>query len=142
MTWRQLLREKRVEKRPADKVEIDQLRTMVERQLKDAAISALSEEQRFIIAYDAARLIATMAIRSAGYRVKEHHGFHYNTFQAFRIALGSSIADITAYLDQCRKKRNLLTYDAPYSVATTEVDELLQKVKALKQTVEIWIADH
>ena len=68
MTWKQLLNEKRVEKRPADKEEMHQLRIMVDRRLKDAAISALSEEQRFSIAYDAGQLLATMALRAAGYR--------------------------------------------------------------------------
>ncbi len=139
MNWRQLLNEGRVEALPANKPELDDLRRLVARCLQDAALP-LSADNKFGIAYSAARALATIAVRASGYRVRPYGGGHYNTFLALKAALGSSIDPLAAYLNLCREKRNELTYEASNVVTDTEAEELVVKTAELQRIVDAWIA--
>src|SRR5688572_13029398 len=112
MSWRKLLAENRVEAIATSLEEIAGLRDLVSRNLKDASLSGLSVDGRFAMAYNAARLLSTIAIRVSGYRVKGHGGAHFNTFLALEAAMGASISSLAGYFDSCREKRNELSYDA------------------------------
>ncbi|MCK4340788.1 MAG: hypothetical protein KAY37_03585 [Phycisphaerae bacterium] len=91
------------------------------------------------MAYNAARTLATMAIRAAGYRVKQTGGAHYNTFLALEAAMDPSVATIAAYLNNCRVKRNELSYGAAALVSESDAGELLEKTEQLRRLVEDWI---
>jgi len=52
---------------PTSRDEIKSLLTIVNRDLKDANVAAISEDRRFEAAYSAARTGATIALRSSGY---------------------------------------------------------------------------
>lgn len=131
----------RVEPHVTSKAELDDLRAAIERNLADAAIKELSADNRFSIAYQAALLAAKMAVACAGYRVKGQ-GAHQATFQALKLALGSSVNTTAAYLDRCRRKRNDLAYDSEGVVSATDATELLKEAKALHKDVKAWIAKH
>lgn len=122
-TWAKLLAEKRVAAEPATKQEIDDLRAVVARSLRDSKAINLSADGKFGFAYNAVRSLATMAIRAAGYRVKSHGGGHFNTFIALE-AVSPAFAASAAYFDICRQKRNELSYDEADVVSETEADEL------------------
>ena len=92
------------------------------------------------MAYNAARTLATIAIRAAGYRVRQTGGAHYNTFLAMETALGSSASTLATYFDNCRVKRNELIYDAANRVGENDAGELLKNAKKLRVLVEDWIA--
>ena len=64
---------------------MDNLRSIVTRSLKDVTAPGLSADGRFIMAYDAARTLSLMIVRSAGYRPRAV-GSHYNTFVALEAA--------------------------------------------------------
>ena len=68
MTWAKLLADKTVSALPSTKGELDNLRSIVTRSLKDVTAPGLSADGRFIMAYDAARTLSLMIVRSAGYR--------------------------------------------------------------------------
>ncbi len=91
------------------------------------------------MAYSAARLHATRAVRAAGYRVRQRGGAHYNTFLALEAALGPGAADLVAYLDSCREKRNALAYDAGQAVSTSEADDLVREAAKLRGLVDTWL---
>ncbi len=55
MTWKKLLDTKRVEAHATSKQELDDLRRAVNRNLRDAAIRGLSADNKFGLAYEAAR---------------------------------------------------------------------------------------
>jgi hypothetical protein len=93
------------------------------------------------MAYSAARLHAVRAVRAAGYRVRQRGGAHYNTFVALEVALGPASADLVAYLDSCREKRNALAYDAGQAVSATEADELVREVAKLRAVVDAWLRE-
>lgn len=131
--------EKRVERVPPSAEELDGLRELLARNLNDARLSGLSADGRFAMAYNAARLLSTIAIRAAGYRVRGHAGAHYGTFVALEAAMGSSVSDIAGYFDTCRRKRNELSYDTAGIASDGEAAELLEKATAFSALVEDWL---
>jgi len=139
VSWKQLLKEGRVEALPANKPELDDMRQLVARCLKDSAFP-LSPDSRFGLAYNAARTLAAMAVHAAGYRIKHRGGGHYNTFLALKAAMGPSIHTMADYLDLCREKRNELSYEAANVVTDTDADELVTKTEELRKNIESWIA--
>jgi hypothetical protein len=67
MSWKKLLTNKNVAREPPSKVELDNLRSIVARSMKDVAAPGLSADARFVMAYDA-RTLSLMIVRAAGYR--------------------------------------------------------------------------
>jgi hypothetical protein len=139
--WKKLLDTNRVQTHSTSKPEIDDLRGAVARNLQDAAIDALSADNRFGLAYEAALLVAKMAIACAGYRVKGQ-GAHQTTFLALQLVLGPSAEKTASYFDRCRRKRNEISYDMADVATDTEVKEILSKAQKFQQTVEAWIANN
>jgi hypothetical protein len=68
MSWAKLLADKRVTRVRPSKAELDNLRSIVTRSLKDVTAAGLSADARFIMAYDAARTLSLIIVRAAGYR--------------------------------------------------------------------------
>jgi uncharacterized protein (UPF0332 family) len=141
MSWKNLKSQGKVDPHVTSKAELDDLRAVVERNLDDASIQELSDDNRFGIAYQAALLSAKMAIACAGYRVKGQ-GAHQTTFQALKLAMGSTVNATADYLDRCRRKRNEMTYDSEGVVSTVDAEELFRKAKEFSEAVEAWIAKH
>ena len=139
MTWKELLAAQRVEPHATSKQELDDLRSAIRRNLRDAALPGLSADNKFGLAYEAGLLLAKMAVACAGYRVKGQ-GAHQTTFIAVKIAIGSSIAKTTSYLDRCRRKRNEISYDMAGLASDTEAAELVAEMKIFQRTVEDFIA--
>jgi uncharacterized protein (UPF0332 family) len=137
-TWKKLLETRRAETHVTSKQEIEDLRSAVGRNLRDAAIDALSPDNRFGLAYEAAMLLAKMVLACAGYRVKGQ-GAHQTTFLALKLALGASSNKTASYFDRCRRKRNAISYDTANVVTDTEVNEILEKAGIFHETVEAWI---
>jgi hypothetical protein len=135
MTWAKLLASNNVTRQPATKKELDNLRSIVSRSLKDVTAPGLSADARFIMAYDAARTLSLMIVRSSGYRPKAAGG-HYNTFLALEIANGQ-FAKLSAY--GCRMKRNASEYDFAGGVTDTDADGLLKTVQQFAIDAEAWI---
>jgi hypothetical protein len=141
MNWKSLQTQGRVERHATSLSELGELRAAIERNLDDAAIKQLSQDNRFLIAYQAALLTAKMAVACAGYRVKGQ-GAHKTTFQALKLAMGPSMTQACDYFDRCRRKRNDLTYEAEGLVSAEDAAELLRQAKLLDRRVEAWIENH
>jgi len=90
MTWQQLLANGRAQAYATSKQELDDLREVIERDLSDAAIPALSADRRFATAYNAVLQLAKMAIACAGYRVSARSGHHQTTCRGSRTRDGQS----------------------------------------------------
>ena len=138
MSWTTLLSGNRVAAEPTSKAELDRLRSIVVLRLSDVDAQGLSDEQRFIIAYDAARTLSTMVVRASGYRPKKAGG-HYNTFVALAAA-DPAFAQLSAYFNVCRMKRNESEYDFAGSITKAEADELADRSRRFVVEVESWIA--
>jgi hypothetical protein len=141
MNWKTLRAQGKLDQHSTSKVELDDLRAAIARNLQDAAISSLSADNRFSIAYQAALLSAKMAIACRGYRVKGQ-GAHQTTFQALPLAMGAALKPTADYFDRCRRKRNDLMYDHEGSVSASDAVELFQRATNFHEKVEGWIAIH
>ena len=118
--------------------ELHDLRGIVERDLKDASIEGLSADRRFATAYNAVLQLAKMVLACTGYRVTGI-GHHLTTFEALELAIGPSAADLCAYFDTCRRKRNQVDYDFTDAATETEALELIEKAHEFNGLVEVWI---
>jgi hypothetical protein len=133
--------EKRVERHATSKQELDDLRMAVERNLRDAAIAQLSADNRFGLAYEAALLLAKMAVACAGYPVKGP-GSHQTTFSGLKLAVGPDMAKNVSYLERCRRKRNELSYDSAGVVTETEAAEIHARVRLMQKAIEEWVTEN
>ncbi len=90
-----------------------------------------------MLAYDAARTLSLIVVRSEGYRPRSV-GAHYNTF----LALGTADAgfnELSVYFDICRMKRNNCEYDCAGVVSDTDADRLLETVKEFVVDAAAWL---
>jgi hypothetical protein len=136
MSWAKLLG-RYVTAEPTSKAELDNLRSIVTRSLQDAVAAGLSADTRFVLAYDAARTLSLIVVRSEGYRPRSG-GAHFNTFLALQEA-NPAFATISTYFDGCRTKRNGCEYDVAGGVSDTDADTLLKEANQFKIDVEAWM---
>ena len=141
MSWQSLLETQKVKRHKTSAQELDDLRNVVERDLQDAVVEALSNDRRFATAYNAVLQLAKMALACAGYRVSGI-GHHQTTFDVLEVAMGPSVSSLAAYFDTCRRKRNQVDYDLVHAVTETETEELIQKAEEFRGLVEDWIRKH
>ena len=132
-----MLADNRVSALPPDKAELDNLRSIVARNLKDVESAGLSADARFIMAYDAARTLSLLVVRATGYRPRTV-GAHYNTFLALETA-DPAFRALSAYFDGCRMKRNRSEYDFAGGVSDTDAKGLLTAVRQFAIDAEGWI---
>jgi hypothetical protein len=137
MSWAKLLADNRVTRIPPSKTELDNLRSIVTRSLKDVTAAGLSADARFIMAYDAARTLSLIIVRAEGYRPRAVGG-HYNTFLALEAA-DPAFAALSAYFDGCRMKRNDCEYDFAGGVSDTDADGLLRTVRQFAIDAGTWV---
>ena len=140
MSWKQFLESGGVKTHQTSKHELDNIRSLIARDLADAALNGLSADRRFATAYNAALQAAKMTIACSGHRVTAKAGHHAITFEAAHLALGATAAPFTDYFDACRRKRNVIDYDNSSVATETEANELLQKAKEFHMMVEQWIS--
>lgn len=124
--------------------EIENLRDLVNRDLKDAEIEGLSDDRRFATAYNAVLQLSKMAIACSGYRVSSNKtGHHRTTFEGVKNAITTrDVKKLADYFETCRRKRNLIDYDATEVASETEADELVKKGREFQTIVEDWISDN
>lgn len=128
----------RVQRHVTSKQELDDLRSVVERDLADASLTRLSDDRAFATAYNAVLTLSKIAIAATGYRVTSQ-GHHQTTFQAIELALGKLAIPFSTYFDACRRKRNQLDYDVAQVATHTEAQELLKKAHEFQHLVENWL---
>ena len=122
-----------------DKAEIAGLLGIVERDLGDARRD-ISADWRFGIAYNAALRLCTILLYAEGYR-PERNLQHHRTIQALGLILGPSRRADVEYLEVCRKKRNVIEYDAPGTVTVRDATELVAFVVELRDRVLAWLGE-
>ena len=119
--------------------EIEGLLGIVERDLEDARAD-ISADWRFGIAYNAALRLCTVLLYAEGYR-PERNLQHYRTIQALAVVLGDEARVDVDYLEVCRKKRNVIEYDAAGTVTERDAAELVEFASGLRSRVLAWLED-
>jgi hypothetical protein len=117
--------------------EIKNLLDIVDRDMLDAG-SAISTDWRFGIAYNAALKLCTVLLYAEGYRASRELQ-HYRTLAALPEILGEAKKADAEYLDDCRKKRNIVEYDYVGGASESDADELIVFVKEFRDEVITWL---
>ncbi len=117
--------------------EIHDLLAIVDRDLDDAQ-GNISADWRFGIAYNAALKLCRILLSAEGYR-PSHELQHYRTLAVLPEILGSGKKADAEYLEDCRKKRNIVEYDYVGGVSESDVNELIGFVKGFKDEIITWL---
>ena len=117
--------------------EISSLLNIVKRDLNDAQRD-ISSDWRFGIAYNAALKLCRILLSAEGYR-PSHELQHYRTLAALPEILGEAKKPDAEYLDDCRRKRNIVEYDEVGGASESDADELIGFVKDLRDKVINWL---
>ena len=138
MSLESLQREGFLRPHKASKSEIRAMLQLVERDLADAGLQDLSTDRRFLVAYEAALNLATIALYCAGYET-HGKGHHWATFQTVPEIMGNQFKEQATYFDSCRTKRNVSTYDRGGQISEAESAELLDEASKFKGHLEKWL---
>ena len=140
MTINSLLQRGVLVKQDTSSNEIEDLLKIVERDIADSAKEEISYDWQFGIAYNAALKLATILVRSSGYRVKGG-SHHMNTIAMIPLVLGNAKKDDAEYLDTCRRKRNTVEYDCVGGASKADVVELREFIIEFQQEVLSWLKE-
>ena len=141
MTLKQFLADGRLKPHRTSPKEVRDLLRVADRDLKDAAATAISFDLRFMTAYHAAFQLATIVLAASGFRTTGT-GHHWVTFNVLPELLGPGFQDLAEYFDQCRNKRNLSDYDRAGEISEAEAVELLKEARKFRTTVLNWLKEH
>jgi hypothetical protein len=130
--YARLLREGRIRSHRANPAEIAGLFAVVERDLTDAAIEALSADRRFATAYHAALQAATAMMYAEGYRTSGV-GHHRTTLEFLKAISVEQFGDLADYFDDCRRRQNRADYVGVGYVFDTEADICWQRPGSLRR---------
>lgn len=134
MSLQNLCRIGQLKEHPVDDNEIRRIVDAARRSLSDAALSALSAEARFDLAYKAIMQSALAALMAKGYRPSTHKpGHHMTVLQSLSLTIGLP-SERWVVLDALRRRRNQLDYtgddvdDASAETCRNEAVQLLTDV--------------
>lgn len=112
-----------------------------ERNLADAALPALSAENRFDVAYKAIMQCAMVALHANGYRtLTSRPGHHQTAIQTLPQAIGLATEEMIV-LDALRKQRNLADYDGD-PVPDSTARDCIASARSLLVAINNWLAEH
>jgi hypothetical protein len=97
------------------------------------------DDRRFATANNAALQTAKMSI-TCRFWTCSTPGHHRLTFEAARLALGSTASRSLDFFEACRRKPNVIDYDHASVATHTEAEEIVAEAKAFFELVERWIA--
>jgi hypothetical protein len=109
-----------------------------ERNLNDAAITAISDENRFDAAYKCVMQCAMASLMANGYRTSTSKpGHHQTAIQSLALTVGLDAKTIVV-LNGLRKQRNVNDYDGN-PISPTVVEECRKQARALLVYVREWL---
>ncbi len=123
---------------PTSRDEIQSLVTIIERDLKDAKVDAISEDRRFEAAFNAARTAANIALRACGYRTASPGGHHIKSIESLEFTIHAD-GKLIRTLNALSKKRNATSYDAAGNVSHQELATVLKVAAQLHAEVIGWL---
>lgn len=117
---------------------VARLLAAAERNLADAALTALSTENRFDAAYKAIMQCAMVALHANGYRtLTSRSGHHQTAIQTLPQTVNLATEKMIV-LDALRKQRNLADYDGD-PVPDAAVRECIASARVLLAHVRNWL---
>src|SRR5205807_6602341 len=123
---------------PTSRDEIKSLLTIVGRDLRDANVTAISEDRRFEAAFSAARTAATLAWRASGYRTSTQLGHHVKTIESLELTIKAD-SKMIQKMKTFSKKRNATSYDSAGNVSKQELELAIKTAADLHREVVTWL---
>jgi hypothetical protein len=123
---------------PTSRDEIKSLLAIVDLDLKDARVLAVSDDRRFEAAFNAARTAANIALRASGYRTSSQAGHHIKTIEALELTINPDFKLIQR-MKILSKKRNATSYDSAGNVSKQELDLAIRTAMELHREVMAWL---
>lgn len=121
-----------------DPAQIARLMQAAARNIQDAELPALSNENRFDVAYKAIMQLANASLQQAGFRtLTSKPGHHQTMLQSLVKTVGISTYRLIV-LDALRKQRNITDYSGDL-VTAAAVAECLLQAKELLHIVGQWL---
>lgn len=127
-----------LKREPTSRDEIKGLLTIVDRDLSDAVVTAISEDRRFEAGFNAARTLANVALRACGYRTSIQAGHHLKTIESLEFTIKADSRLINR-IKAFSKKRNAASYDSAGNVSSQELEAVIKLAEELKGTVTTWL---
>lgn len=141
MTLLNLLKIQSLVEFSAQREDIQRLLAAAERNLLDAAITTISDENRFDAAYKCVMQCGMVSLWANGYRPsKSKPGHHQTIIQALSLTVGLD-AKTVVVLDALRKQRNINDYDGD-TISPTLVEECMKQAQSLLLHVRLWLATY
>ncbi len=117
---------------------IQRLLEAAQRNIKDARVEVVSNENRFDAAYKAIMQMANAALQSSGYRtLTSKPGHHQTMIQTLPKTIGMD-RDTMIVLDALRKQRNVADYSGDL-VADSAVTECIHHAQQLWTDINRWL---
>lgn len=123
---------------PTSPGEIRALLAIVDRNLSDSRVQAISADLRFIAAFSAALTAATAALRACGFRVPTQTGHHLRTIESLEYTVGCN-HELIQKLKTFNNKRNKTSYDVSGGVSHQELAAMIQLSTELKGQILRWL---
>ncbi|RXV67938.1 DNA-binding protein [Burkholderia stabilis] len=121
-----------------DREQAMRLFAAAQRNLADAQLAGLSNENRFDAAYKAIMQLAMLALHANGFRtMTSRPGHHQTAIQTLPQTIGLPVVRMIV-LDALRKQRNLSDYSGDV-VQASAVNECLASATALMTDVKVWV---
>ena len=118
--------------------QVASLLAAADRNIADAQIAGLSEENQFDAAYKAIMQLAMLGLLANGYRtLTSKPGHHQTAIQTLELTVAWPREKIWP-LDALRKQRNLTDYSGDL-VSKAAVDSCLSNAKTLRAHVHTWL---
>jgi hypothetical protein len=138
MSLREFERKGWIRPHTTSRQEIQDLLSIVTRDLQDAEVKELSADWRFGIAYNAALKLCTILLYTQGYR--SGSGSHHMRVISTLPHIGSLRLQADAdYLDTCRRKRNIVEYDYTGGATDKDANELIAFTRELRDDLIHWL---
>lgn len=126
---------------PTTRDEIKSLLTIVDRDLKDANVTDISEDRRFEAAFNAARTAANIALRTCGYRTSAQAGHHIKTIESLELTIKAH-STLIQRMKTLSRKRNATSYDSAGNVSRQELELAIKTATELQREVVAWLEKH
>ena len=123
---------------PTSRDEIKSLLTIIGRDLRDANVTAISEDRRFEAAFSAARTAATVALRASGYRTSTQLGHHVKTIESLELTIKAD-SKMIQKMKTFSRKRNVTSYDSAGNVSKQELELAIKTAAELHRQVVTWL---
>ena len=125
----------------SDSLTIQRLLEAAARNIKDAKLEALSNENRFDAAYKAIMQLANAALQANGFRtLTSRPGHHQTMIQSLPKIIGLD-NEVMIVLDALRKQRNVADYSGDL-VSEKVVKECIYRAEQLQGLVQEWLQRH